>query len=146
MKKLFVFITLFGMSLAAMAQEMRVLAISADVSVEQIDRAELANIFLGKQTNWADGKHINIGYSLQPEEDVDAFLEQWVGKNHRRFKKFWVKKVFAGYGVAPKMFKTSKRALDFVRKHEGALVFVRIDSEDELEGLRVLQVDGKTSF
>lgn len=145
--KQFLAIVLFTlMSLGAWADEMSVLAVSPDVAKEEISRQDLVNIFLGKQTNWPDGRHINIGYCILPDSKVDQFLEKWVGKNHRRFKKYWVKKVFAGYGVAPKMFKNVKKSLDFVKKQEGSIVFVTVSGEWELEGVKTLKVDGTSSF
>ena len=56
--------------------------------------------------------------SLQNPERVNEFLLDNVGQNQRRFKKYWLKKVFAGYGIAPKIFKNDKKALEFINQQE----------------------------
>lgn len=128
------------------AKEVGALIVSDDVTVDNLTRDELAGIFLGKKSNWDDGKRINIGYTLHTKEKTEIFFDELVGQDHRRFKKYWLKKVFSGYGVAPRLFKTPEQALEFVKAHEGCIMFVTVDDTKDLEGFKLVAVDGLLEF
>jgi len=128
------------------AREMGVVIAGKDVSVQELSKTELANIFLGKKTNWEDGTRIMIGYMMTPAETVDGFFDEVVGRSHRRFKKYWVKKVFAGYGIAPKLFKNMEKALEFIEQNAGCIAFVTVSDIRELGDAKVVSITGKTGF
>lgn len=126
--------------------EVGALLVSKDVKVTELSKNELANIFLGKKTNWSDGTRINIGYMLTPSEKVEQFFGEFIGRSHHRFKKYWVKKVFAGYGIAPKLFKDAENAMVFLKRNRGGIVFVTGSDGIKTENFTKLSVDGKTEF
>ena len=128
------------------AGEIGVVLVGDEVSVEELTRNELANIFLGKKTNWEDGSRISIGYMNNNSEKMERFFEEYIGQSHRRFKKYWVKKVFAGYGVAPKLFKDVEKALEFIKRFKGGIVLVIVDDASRLKGIRSVRVAGASSF
>ena len=128
------------------AGEVGALLVSKDVKIKELSKNELANIFLGKKTNWEDGTRINIGYMLTPSEKVEQFFGEVIGRSHHRFKKYWVKKVFAGYGIAPKLFKDVNNAVDFLKRNRGTLVFVTGLDGFKTEEFTKLSIDGKTDF
>ncbi len=128
------------------AGEIGVLLAGEDVTARELTKNELASIFLGKKTNWDDGTRINIGYLVDDSRKMKRFFEEMIGKSHRRFKKYWVKKVFAGYGVAPKLFRDVENAVEFIGRYKGGLVFVTVSDAAKLEGVRTISVEGTTEF
>lgn len=128
------------------AREIGALLVGKDVEIRELSKNELANIFLGKKTNWKDGTRINIGYMLTPTQKVEQFFDEFIGRSHHRFKKYWVKKVFAGYGIAPKLFKDAENAIAFLKRNRGSIVFVTVSDSNKLANLRKINVDGKTEF
>jgi len=128
------------------AREVGALLVSTDVKIKELSKNELANIFLGKKTNWEDGTRINIGYMLTSSEKVEQFFGEFIGRSHHRFKKYWVKKVFAGYGIAPKLFKDVENAMDFLKRNRGGIVFVTGSDEFKTGNFTKLSIDGKTEF
>jgi len=128
------------------AGEIGVVLVGDDVAVRNLSKNELANIFLGKKTNWEDGTRINIGYMNNDSEKMETFFEEFVGQSHRRFKKYWVKKVFAGYGIAPRLFKDVEKALEFINRYKGGIAFVTVSDERKLEGLQSISIAGISRF
>ena len=128
------------------ADEVGVVLVSDEVSVRELSKNELANIFLGKKTNWDDGTRISIGYMNDASKKTEAFFEEYIGQSHRRFKKYWVKKVFAGYGVAPKLFRDMEKAVEFLNRYKGGIAFVTVSDERELQGLQTVRIAGASRF
>lgn len=123
------------------ASERGVLVVSDDVKITGLTKDQLAGIFLGQTTMWNSGRRINIGYSTKDGERVEAFFQEYIGKSQRRFKKYWVKKVFAGYGIAPKLFSSNEKALEYVKRLEGVIVFVTPDASESLKGFRIVSIE-----
>lgn len=128
------------------AGDVGVILVGKEVSARELSKNELASIFLGKKTNWDDGTRINLGYLIDNSHKMEQFFEEYVGKSHRRFKKYWVKKVFAGYGIAPKLFRDVENAVDFVNRYKGGIAYVTLSEGTKLENVRMLQVAGVTEF
>ena len=122
------------------AGEVGVVLVGKEVSVRELSKSELASIFLGKKTNWDDGTRINIGYMSDHSEKMEAFFEEYVGQSHRRFKKYWVKKVFAGYGIAPRLLRDVENAVDFINRYKGGIAFVTLSDESEIKELRTIRI------
>lgn len=139
-------LSLLAVTVHLHAAEVGVVLVSDEVSVRELSKNELASIFLGKKTNWDDGTRINIAYMNDDSPKVEEFFEEYVGKSHRRFKKYWVKKVFAGYGIAPKLLRNVEKAVEFVNRYRGAIAFVTVPDETQLNGLQSVRVDGVSAF
>ncbi len=123
------------------ANEQGFLVVSEDVEQNSFSKKELTEIFLGKKLNWKDGRRVHIGYSIEKEPFLQEFISENLGINYRRFKKYWIKKVFAGYGVAPKIFRSNKEVLEFISSTEGAVVFT---PEILLkEGIKIAEISEK---
>jgi ABC-type phosphate transport system substrate-binding protein len=142
MKKQIIILLLMASFGLLEAREMGVVIAGKDVGTAAITKEELANIFLGKKTIWDDGSRIAIGYMPIPADIADSFFDTLLGHGHQRFKKYWLKKVFAGYGIAPKLFKS----VEFVERNEGSIAFVTVSDIRELGNARTVLVDGKMGF
>lgn len=144
---LFASVLALTLSCAALsADEQALLIANAGVATERIDKESLEAILLGKVTLWENGKRILIAYSMDDPQKVDAFLTEYAGQGERRYKKYWVKKVFAGYGVAPKLFGDDAKALEYVSKTEGAIALVSLSVEAIPKELKILSVEANDRF
>ena len=133
-------------TLRLQAEEVGMVVVGKEAAVQELSKNELANIFLGKKTNWADGTRINIGYMADDSQKMDEFFEEYVGQSHRRFKKYWVKKVFAGYGIAPKLLKDVENAVEFVNRNKGGIAFVMVSDDAKLKDVQTVSVAGISKF
>lgn len=128
------------------ASEIGLIVASDNIKINKLSKNELENIFLGKTTILENGTHVNIAYSTQNSEKVNYFFKNYIEKSQRRFKKYWLKKVFAGYGIAPKIFKNNKLTIDYIKKHENVIAFITVDDKDTLEDVLIIAIDGEKSF
>jgi len=145
-KSLFIVSSLLFATPSLFAEQKGVIVVSEDVNIDNLSKKELERIFLGKTTIWENGKRIQIGLSTNNSEKTSHFFNDVIGKNQRRFKKYWLKIVFAGYGIAPKLFKNDKNAINYTKKQEGVIAFVTTDSIKNVQGLKVISIDGKEYF
>ncbi|MFT5659924.1 MAG: ABC-type phosphate transport system substrate-binding protein [Sulfurimonas sp.] len=127
-------------SISAYANE-NVIGVSADIEITKLTKNELKNIFLGRKTLWDNGEPIRVGISLQNPEKLNKFLTNNIGQTQRRFKKYWLKKVFAGYGIAPKIFKDDKKALEFIGKHENSIIYISAEDMLTLKEVKTISIE-----
>lgn len=118
-----------------------VIVVSNDVNVSKLSKNDLENIFLGRKTMWANGKPIMVGVCTQNSDKLDEFLISTIGKNERRFKKYWLKKVFAGYGTAPMIFSTNTKAIEFTREKENSITYLTLDDSTLVDGMKIIEID-----
>ena len=142
MKKLFktVFLlTLFAASLQAKVAD--VLIAAPSVPLEALSAQELESVFLGTQTNWPDGTRITVGYVTKEPDRMEAFLQAHMGQSLKRYQRYWVRRVFSGYGTAPRLFKNENEALEFVKSTPGAIIFVPSQKIEKLSELNFAALD-----
>jgi ABC-type phosphate transport system substrate-binding protein len=123
------------------AESKGVVVVSKDVKIDKLSKNELESIFLGKTTIWEDGKRIQVGLSTDDAQTTEHFLKNFIGKNQRRFKKYWLKLVFAGYGIAPKFFKDDMKAISYTQRQDGVIAFISNADKSTLEGLKIISVN-----
>lgn len=128
------------------AAQQSVIVASNNIKIQDLSKKQLEKIFLGKTTILEDGTRINLALSTQNSKKVNNFFDNYIGKSQRRFKKYWLKKVFAGYGIAPKMFKNSKLAIEYVAQRENVIAFVTIDDENPPKDLTLISIDTQKYF
>ena len=122
------------------AKERGVIAVSNDVDISKISQNDLQNIFLGRKTHWDNGKRIKIALSAENSTKLDEFLVNTVGKSKRRFKKYWLKKVFAGYGIAPKIFTDNEKAIKFTQEQENSITYISINKNFSIVGIKIINI------
>lgn len=131
---------------ALYANEVGVLIVSKDVKITNITKSELENIFLGRQTLWENGKRINIALSSENSNLLENFLLDNVGQDKRRFQKYWLKKVFAGYGIAPKIFKEDDKAREYTKQQESTIAFITVTESAVPKDFNIVTVEGRNYF
>lgn len=118
----------------AYAKVSDVLLAAPKVPLQTLSDQTLESIFLGTSTHWSDGTRITVGYVLDRPERMEAFLQERLGQSLKRYQKYWVRRVFSGYGTAPRIFKDAGEALEFVKSTPGAIIFVPVQETQALSG------------
>ena len=124
------------------AKEEAYIIANINVPTSEISKEDVSYIFLGKKHFWGNDTRIQTAYVLDKGEFSFIFFNAYVEKTYKKFKRYWLKKIFAGYGAAPKSFKDSTSVIDFVSKHEGAIGFYIGKKPINTENVKIIKVDG----
>lgn len=143
MKKIILaFLLSVGLSTILWAEGM--IITHSSVPTKSLSTDDVSKLYLGKQTKWANGDSVVISYISDVATTGEDFYKNYVGRSIKKFKKYWVKQVFAGNGSAPKTFTTASQAYRYVKSHKGAFAYV--PKGTSTEGVNVVSVDGKKSY
>ncbi len=93
---------------------------NANVKIQALSVREVADIFLGRKRQWADGSRIKLAV-LKRAEIQDKFLDTCVGKSPSQYWIYWRNIVFSGSGRMPKIFASEKELLAYVATEDGAV-------------------------
>lgn len=126
----FMFCGLIFCCFSTVAAEDVLIICNQDVPVEQLNRQEIKDIFLGKNKLWDDKTKIII-VTLKDKNDQLPFLKKFIRKSSSQFKNYWRKMVFTGKGKIPKSFDTIEEMLAYVAKTKGAIGYVGSTILDE---------------
>lgn len=104
--------------------------------VAELTRAEVINIFLGRQRRLPSGvAALTVDLAAESGEKRE-FYEQLVQKKPGEIQSYWARVVFSGRGAAPWQAENAKEVVSIVSKYEGAIGYVR---EAEVnEGVRMV--------
>ncbi len=90
----------------------------------QLDRKFVADVFLKKQTRWADDSLIKP-VDLSSNSPVrERFTEAVLGRTVSAVKSFWEQNIFAGRDTPPPELDSDDAVIKFVIKHPGAMAYV----------------------
>ena len=109
-----------------------------DLTVDSLSKKDLKSIFLGKKTQWDNGKKI-IFVILKTGDVHESFLKQFIGKSVSQYANFWKKMVFTGKGKKPKSFQTEDELVAFVGNTSGAVGYIL--SGSKADGVKSLSVN-----
>lgn len=97
---------------------------NSSVSNTQISAKQLRRIFSMRQSNWANGKPIQV-FVLPSESDVHlAFCKQALSMFPYQIERMWNKFAYSGLGVKPTVVKNEGEMLKMVAQTEGAIGYV----------------------
>jgi ABC-type phosphate transport system substrate-binding protein len=113
------------LTLSSWAKEGQIIV---NIAVTQaLTEADIKSIYLGKKTQWHDETEIAPAYQSNIDLVGVLFFEKIIKKKHKYFKKYWIKKVFSGNGVAPKILNKDEDVIDYVASNPGGIGFVNIN-------------------
>lgn len=120
-KEITIFIVLLLLAANIFAQSASVI-VNKNSKVQNVSNEELRKIYLGKKEMWGDGSRIVLAF-LSPEKSnsTNLLFDSVLGMDVLKFRKYWVKKLFAGNGIKPNEFDTEQEVIDFVMKNPGAI-------------------------
>lgn len=105
--------------------------IIANTSEKEISEDKMKQIYLGKISRWENGNKI-ILVTLEQGTTHENFMENCLNKKSRSFTLYWKQRMFTGRGVMPRIFKTEKEVIDYVKGTEGAIGYISDTMIDSL--------------
>lgn len=135
LKKLFTFI-MISLSLSFAGDY--VFVVNSGVSNSSFSKDEIKKIYFGKIAKWDNGTSVQLSFNTESEAK-ESFLQPYLQASKKKFKKFWMKRVFSGFGPPPTEKNNSQAIADFVSKTNGAIGFVE-KSVAEKSGLKILKI------
>lgn len=113
-------VTGFSPSLFAMT-----VVANSSISENTFTKKTLRSIFLGEVTQWLNGQPVILCIDHTDETEKDEFYSGTLRKNEKSYQRFWLKKIFSGNAATkPRIFKGSKKLLEYIANREGAICMV----------------------
>lgn len=137
-KQIVPFIVCLLLTASLQAAEQGYFIVNTNVPVDTLTKKEILTIFLGNKQFWSNDKRIEAAYCA--DKDADLFFNDYLDISHKAFKRHWLKKVFSGYGTAPKSLRNPQAIVEFVSSHEGAIAFCRGISLEGKKNIKVISV------
>ena len=136
-------ILVMGMASEATAQRGPVAIIAhPGVTADDLSFAQLRNVFLGEQQFWGNGQRITLLVRAPDAYERDLILEEVYEMNERRFRQYWIGKIFRSEVVSgPKVVYSAEMAHQLAQALPGAITFMR--SAEVPAGAHILRIDGK---
>ncbi len=130
-KRFIIYVLLLGLfcSKPAICGEVIViLNIKSETSV--LNKKKVSDIFLGKKTNWDNGKTIKV-VLLKKGETHDTFSETIVGTAPEKLIRFWKRAFFSGAGSFPKIRTSEAGVVKTVMQIDGSIGYINSDTPHE---------------
>lgn len=126
---------------AAAAQPVAVV-VHPDVPADDLSFAELRRLFRGDQQFWGGSQRVALVVRSGDVHERRVLLEEVYAMSERRFRQYWVGKVFRSeVASGPRVATSAAMALSLVRSLPGAIALVA--AADVPAGARVLRIDGR---
>jgi ABC-type phosphate transport system substrate-binding protein len=106
----------------ATSAEVAVIA-NPSVSVGEVDKSMLYDVFSGDIKEWGNGDPIVL-FDLKPKSDVKTAFYDFLGKSASRMKSIWMKNLLTGEGQPPESVETQAEILEMVASTPGAIGYV----------------------
>ena len=117
-----VFVTLILVHVTNCFGQVAVIA-HKDVKQSSIDKEVVEKIYKLLKKNWDDGNKIVV-FDLKDNDNLEDSFYSYLGENHNKMKKLWLKKQLTGEGTAPKAFGSENAILEKVAETDGAIGFI----------------------
>jgi ABC-type phosphate transport system substrate-binding protein len=118
-----------------------VAVVNSDAGVTALTKADAAAIYLGKKEQWDNGTKIKPCYLKKGAPSSKEFFSEVVGVKVKKFKKVWLKKVFAGYGTEPNGAGSVADVVSYVKSNSGAIGVVPADKAAGLSGVTTIPLN-----
>lgn len=119
-----------------------VVIVNAGTAVSSINATELADFYLKKKKQWADGTAVRFVDRTLGSPERTAFLSKVVKKTPSEVELFWVgQKLYTG-NSAPLKVTSDSMVVQFVSAFKGAVGFVSAAGAEGAKGVKTLKVTG----
>ncbi len=115
--------------------------VNKQVTVRDITKDELKSVYFGELQQWKDGGKIVLTERKDNDAIAMKFYDDFLGRNQRKVRKLWLRKVLRGEITPPESFNTDGGIIKFVAENKRAIGFVSAASVKN--SVRVLSVNGK---
>ena len=117
-----------------------ILVCNPSAQISMLNKKDVGNIFLGKQTTWKNGDKID--FAIQKNSSLhENFVKEFVHKTPFQYANYWQKQIFTGKGSALKSFGDDQEMIKFISETKGAIGYVS-DGVD-LKNVNVKSIDIK---
>ena len=107
------------------------------VTVADVSKAELRDIFTGASSSLKGGMQVTPVLLKQGAVN-DDFLDLYIGKSDTAFRASWRSILFSGQGIMPRTMASDAAVVEYVANTIGAIGYIRNTSPHE--GVKILAV------
>lgn len=116
--------------LTAGASELAVV-VNLQSGIEPLTKAEVINIFLGRQKKLPSGKTA-LTLDLNGENaEKRQFYARLVDKDLAEINSYWARLIFSGQGSPPRQIETTEELLDIIENNRGAIGYIERAKVDQ---------------
>ena len=102
-----------------------VVMVHADNPVTELQKKEVAKLFLKKVKEWKDQKQTVEPVDLAADSPIrERFSQEVLDRTMSAIKAYWQKEIFSGRGVPPVEKASDNDVLTFISEHVGAIGYV----------------------
>lgn len=123
-RKYLFFITLLLSANLSFATSYIVLSSTDSTIKENIDIADLRDIFLGNRVFWRNGERIFPAHIQKEQKQMKNFLKNVLSMSPRKFNKYWRRRLFSGKGHPPIEINSDLKTIDYIKKTNGSIGIV----------------------
>jgi ABC-type phosphate transport system substrate-binding protein len=118
-----------------------VAVINAANDAGKISKADLKNIYLGRQKTWSGGGTIRPYMRPTGAGAGFALLRNVLKMTPARFRHYWQELELSGQGTAPKSITTAKDVIDKVGAEEGAISYLtETEAKNAGDKVKILKI------
>jgi len=134
MKKIFYILILYTAMLLPISQvqaEPVVVIVSANSPIQNLDKEQVASIFLGKTANYPDGSSAIPIEQTDGTAAHDEFHKSVTEKSASQLKSYWSKMVFSGRAIAPKEVASNAELLKLLTSNTAMIGYIDKSAVDK---------------
>jgi len=134
MKKIFYILQLYTAMLLPISQvqaEPVVVIVSANSPIQNLDKEQVASIFLGKTANYPDGSSAIPIEQTDGTAAHDEFHKSVTEKSASQLKSYWSKMVFSGRAIAPKEVASNAELLKLLTSNTAMIGYIDKSAVDK---------------
>jgi len=129
---------------ASFASAQTVIIVNSNHPSDNAAKYEVANIFLGKTTQWSDGLKADPIDQKKTTAAGQAFLAKIVAMDESSFKNLWVEKMLSGEADPPKVVESDAAVIEYVKSNTGAVGYISASTPHD--GVKILSIDGNKEW
>ena len=130
---------LWAMPFSGESADLAVVA-NPDVTISSISISDLRRIFMGKKRLWSNKKAIKAYYLTDKIAVGKDLIEKVTHISSHSYKKYWVKKIFSGFGSPPTPEQSYNILIEHVIETPGAIAIIDREVAKVLTGCKQITI------
>lgn len=111
---------------------------NSDGVPETMSFDELLTALKGEKQHWDSGKKVKIALMKTSTVTGKLVTEHIYNMSTNQFQKYWLTKVFQGYGISPKFFTSVEELKNYIKSTPGTISILKSDDCDGLDRIEVI--------
>lgn len=116
-----------------------VVVVSEESPLRSLDRAELADIYLGRLSRLPNGEPVVPIDQEEGSAARDEFYSEYLGRSPAQIKSHWSKLIFTGRGHPPRSVASGPAVVEVLTENPNAIGYIDRDHVDD--SLRILSIE-----